>query len=262
MSSGMLRQLQQLCIGDEKMLRLWPPSTALEALDDNALAAHYAWPAGLAAPYVRVNMVSSLDGAVAVEGKTGGLGSAADLTVFELLRELAEVILVGAGTVRVENYNGARRPTRGRDTHPPIAVVSASAALDPDSLLFTDTFVPPLVLTLKSAPRARRDRVREAGGELVLFEQLTPHAIIAELHRRGLHRVLCEGGPTLLGSFHEADAVDELCLTVAPLLTGGGAGRITSGTGRDSPRQMELVGALAAEDELLLRYRRLPRQQR
>jgi riboflavin biosynthesis pyrimidine reductase len=262
MSSGMLRQLQQLCIGDEKMLRLWPPSTALEALDDNALAAHYAWPAGLAAPYVRVNMVSSLDGAVAVEGKTGGLGSAADLTVFELLRELAEVILVGAGTVRVENYNGARRPTRGRDTHPPIAVVSASAALDPDSLLFTDTFVPPLVLTLKSAPRARRDRVREAGGELVLFEQLTPHAIIAELHRRGLHRVLCEGGPTLLGSFHEADAVDELCLTVAPLITGGGAGRITSGTGRDSPRQMELVGALAAEDELLLRYRRLPRQQR
>ena len=258
----MLRQLQQLCIGDEKMLRLWPPSTALEALDDNALAAHYAWPAGLAAPYVRVNMVSSLDGAVAVEGKTGGLGSAADLTVFELLRELAEVILVGAGTVRVENYNGARRPTRGRDTHPPIAVVSASAALDPDSLLFTDTFVPPLVLTLKSAPRARRDRVREAGGELVLFEQLTPHAIIAELHRRGLHRVLCEGGPTLLGSFHEADAVDELCLTVAPLITGGGAGRITSGTGRDSPRQMELVGALAAEDELLLRYRRLPRQQR
>jgi riboflavin biosynthesis pyrimidine reductase len=262
MSSGMLRQLQQLCIGDEKMLRLWPPSTALEALDDNALAAHYAWPAGLAAPYVRVNMVSSLDGAVAVEGKTGGLGSAADLTVFELLRELAEVILVGAGTVRVENYNGARRPTRSRDTHPPIAVVSASAALDPDSLLFTDTFVPPLVLTLKSAPRARRDRVREAGGELVLFEQLTPHAIIAELHRRGLHRVLCEGGPTLLGSFHEADAVDELCLTVAPLITGGGAGRITSGTGRDSPRQMELVGALAAEDELLLRYRRLPRQQR
>ena len=244
------------------MLRLWPPSTALEALDDNALAAHYAWPAGLAAPYVRVNMVSSLDGAVAVEGKTGGLGSAADLTVFELLRELAEVILVGAGTVRVENYNGARRPTRGRDTHPPIAVVSASAALDPDSLLFTDTFVPPLVLTLKSAPRARRDRVREAGGELVLFEQLTPHAIIAELHRRGLHRVLCEGGPTLLGSFHEADAVDELCLTVAPLITGGRAGRITSGTGRDSPRQMELVGALAAEDELLLRYRRLPRQQR
>ncbi len=239
------------------MLRLWPPSTDLEGLDDIALAAHYAWPAELAAPYVRVNMVSSLDGAVAVDGKTGGLGSAADLTVFELLRELAEVILVGAGTVRVENYNGARRPTRGRDTHPPIAVVSGSAALDPDSLLFTDTFVPPLILTLKSASKGCRDRVREAGGEIVLLERLTPRAIIAELHRRGLHRVLCEGGPTLLGNFHEADAVDELCLTVTPLITGGGAGRITSGTGRSSPRRMELVGALAAEDELLLRYRRL-----
>ncbi len=239
------------------MLRLWPPSTALEALDDTALAAHYAWPAGLAAPYIRVNMVSSLDGAVAVEGKAGGLGSTADLKVFELLRELAEVILVGAGTVRVENYNGARRPTRGRDTYPPIAVVSGSAALDTDSLLFTDTFVPPLILTLKSTPKRCRDRLREAGGEIVLLEQLTPQAIIDELHRRGLHRVLCEGGPTLLGNFHEADAVDELCLTVAPLITGGGAGRITSGTGRDSSRRMELVGALAAEDALLLRYRRL-----
>jgi 5-amino-6-(5-phosphoribosylamino)uracil reductase len=245
-------------MGDEKMLRLWPPSTTLEVLDDTALAAHYAWPDGLAAPYVRVNMVSSLDGAVAVDGKTGSLGSAADLTVFELLRELAEVILVGAGTVRVENYNGARRPTRGRDTHPPIAVVSGSAALDPDSLLFTDTFVPPLVLTLKSAPKERCDRIREAGGEVVLLERLTPQGIIAELHHRELHRVLCEGGPTLLGNFHEADAVDELCLTVAPLITGGGAGRITSSTGRESPRRMELVGALAAEDGLLLRYRRSP----
>ncbi|MDQ4094057.1 MAG: pyrimidine reductase family protein [Actinomycetota bacterium] len=239
------------------MLRLWPPSAALDVLDDTALVAHYAWPDGLAAPYVRANMVSSLDGAVAVDGKTSGLGSAADLRVFELLRELAEVILVGAGTVRVENYNGARRPTRGRDTHPPIAVVSGSAALDPDSLLFTDTFVPPLVLTLKSASEKCRDRVREAGGEIVLLERLTPQAIIAELDRRGLHRVLCEGGPTLLGNFHEADAVDELCLTVAPLITGGGAGRITSGTGRDCPRRMELVGAVAADDELLLRYRRL-----
>jgi riboflavin-specific deaminase-like protein len=244
------------------MLRLWPSSTRLETLDDTALAAHYAWPEGLAAPYVRVNMVSSLDGAVAVDGKTSGLGSAADLKVFELLRELADVILVGAGTVRVENYNGASRPTRGRDTHPPIAVVSGSAALDPDSLLFTDTFVPPLVLTLKSAPKERCDRVREAGGEIVLLERLTPQVIVAELHRRGLHRVLCEGGPTLLSNLHEADAVDELCLTVAPLITGGGAGRITSVTGRDSPRRMELVGALAAEDGLLLRYRRLPLQRR
>ncbi len=239
------------------MLRLWPPSTTLETLDDTALAAHYAWPDGLIAPYVRGNMVSSLDGAVAVDGKTGGLGSAADLKVFELLRELAEVILVGAGTVRVENYSGARRPTRDRDTYPPIAVVSGSAALNPDSLLFTDTFAPPLVLTLELASKRRRDRIREAGGEVVLLERLTPRAVIAELHRRGLRRVLCEGGPTLLGNFHQADAIDELCLTVAPLITGGSAGRTTTGTGGGCPRRMELVGALQAEDSLLLRYRRL-----
>lgn len=239
------------------MVRLWPPSTTLEELDDTELATHYAWPDGLVAPYVRVNVVSSLDGAVSIDGKSGGLGSAADRKIFELLRELAEVILVGAETVRVENYNGARRPTRGRDTHPPIAVVSGSAALNPDSLLFTDTSVPPLVLTLKSAPKGCRDRVREAGGEVVLLERLTPHAVIAELHRRGLRRVLCEGGPTLLGNFQEADAVDELCLTVAPLITGGSAGRITTGTRRGSPRRMELVGVLQADDGLLLHYRRL-----
>jgi riboflavin biosynthesis pyrimidine reductase len=243
------------------MLRLWPPSTSLDALDDIALAAHYAWPDGLVAPYVRANMVSSIDGAVAVDGKTAGLGSAADLKVFELLRELAEVILVGAGTVRVENYSGMRRPTRGRDTYPPIAVVSGSAALNPDSLLFTDTFVPPLILTLESAPKRRRDRIREAGGEVVLLEQLTPGAVLAELHRRELRRVLCEGGPTLLGSFHEADAIDELCLTVAPLITGGGAGRTTTGTGGGCSRRMELVGALQAEDSLLLRYRRICNQE-
>lgn len=239
------------------MLRLWPPSTTLESLDDTTLAAHYAWPDGLVAPYVRGNMVASLDGAVTVDGKAGGLGSAADLAVFELLRELAEVILVGAGTVRVENYSGARRPTRGRDTYPPIAVVSGSALLDPDSLLFTDTFVPPLILTLESAPKTRRDRIREAGGEVVLLERLTPRAVIAELHRRGLLRVLCEGGPTLLGNFHKADAIDELCLTVAPLIAGGSAGRATTGTGGGCPRRMELAGALQAEDSLLLRYRRL-----
>ena len=83
----------------------------------------------------------------AVDGRSGGLGSDADRQVFGILRELAEVVLVGAGTVRSEGYGGARKPTRGRALPPPIAVVTGSGNLDPGARLFTDTRVPPIVLT-------------------------------------------------------------------------------------------------------------------
>src|SRR5919202_5115354 len=116
-----------------RVKRLWPPP--LDEVDDAALVAHYAWP-DEPGPYVRVNFVASLDGAVTVEGRSGGLGTAADKTVFRLLRELAEVVLVGAGTVRAENYGGGKRPTRGGATPPPLAVVTGSADLDPASRLF------------------------------------------------------------------------------------------------------------------------------
>lgn len=240
------------------MHRLWPQPYAAD-LDDAALAAHYAWPGTpRAAPYVRVNFVSSLDGAVTVDGRSGGLGTAADKQVFDLLRELADVVLVGAGTVRTEKYNGVQRTTRGRDTPPPVAVVTGRADLDPGSALFTDTVVPPLILTVDSAPAERRAALADAGGEVVVLPRLTPDVLLAELARRGLDRVLCEGGPSLLGALQAADAVDELCLTVAPLLAGGEAGRIAQGPAGVPPRRMALVGALQADDALLLRYRRSP----
>ncbi|MHA6795206.1 pyrimidine reductase family protein [Pseudonocardia bannensis] len=240
------------------MRRLWPtPGTDTGGeIDDAALAAAYAYPDDLTAPYVRVNFVSSLDGAVSVDGRSGGLGSAADKRVFGLLRRLADVILVGAGTVRAENYRGARRPTDGRDTPPPIAVVTGSADLDPESRLFTDTAVPPIILTRASAPAQRRDRLAAAGGDVVVLDRLDPAGVIAELGRRGLYRVLCEGGPGLHGDLVAADAVDELCLTVAPLLTGGEAGRIAHGAPATPPRTMSLVSTLHDDDTLLLRYRR------
>lgn len=225
-------------------------------LDDDALAEHYAYPVGLTAPFVRVNFVASLDGSVSVDGLSSGLGSDADQRVFGMLRRLADVVLVGAGTVRAEDYRGARRATIGRDTPPPIAVVTGSADLDPESRLLTDTAVAPIVLTLDSAPQDRRDRLAAAGADVVALERLTPDALLGELARRGLERVLCEGGPSLFGSLIAADAVDELCLTVAPLLTGGTAGRISRGPDGAPPRSMELSGALQAAGVLLLRYRR------
>ena len=153
--------------------------TLLPGSDPVVLAAHYAYPEHLGAPHVRVNFVASTDGAVTVDGRSGGLGSDADRRVFGTLRELAEVVLVGAGTVRAENYGGARKPTRGRADPPPIAVVTGSADLDPGARLFTDTRVAPIVLTgpdapttaagesgsstTRSAPAARSARSRSAG---------------------------------------------------------------------------------------------------
>lgn len=239
------------------MITLLPTNATLAEIDEVALAAHYAYPDDLSAPWVRVNFVSSTDGAASVDGTSGGLGSDADKEVFGVLRELAEVVLVGAGTVRAENYRGARRSTRGRDAPPPIAVVTGSADLDPDSRLFTDTRVPPIVLTLGSAPAERRDRLADAGADVVVLDDLRPGALLGELGRRGLNRVLCEGGPSLFGSLAAADAVDELCLTVAPLLAGGTAGRIARGPEGSPARPLTLVGALESDGTLLLRYRRI-----
>ena len=241
-----------------RVKRLWP-LPLLDEVDDAALDAHYAWPEGTAAPSVRVNFVSSVDGAVSVDGRSGGLGTAADKAVFGLLRELADVVLVGAGTVRAEYYRGARRSTRGRATPPPIAVVTGSADLDPGSRLFTDTAVPPLVLTVESAAPAKREALATAGGEVVVLPRLTPDALLAELGGRGLRRGLCEGGPSRLGALQAAAAVDELCLTVSPLLAGGDAGRIAHGPPGSPARPMTLAGVLHADDALLLHYRRAPR---
>ncbi|GAA1276509.1 pyrimidine reductase family protein [Pseudonocardia aurantiaca] len=233
-----------------------PPGPPAAELDDSMLAEFYAYPDDLAAPYVRVNFVTSADGAASVDGRSAGLGSAADRRVFLLLRELADVVLAGAGTVRTEDYRGARKVTRGRDTPPPIAVVTGSADLDPTSRLFTDTTTPPIVLTLDSAPQERRDRLAAAGADVVALERLTPDLLLAELASRGLHRVLCEGGPVLFGDLVAADAVDELCLTVAPLIAAGTAPRICDARPGTPPRPLELAGVLHDDGNLLLRYRR------
>jgi 5-amino-6-(5-phosphoribosylamino)uracil reductase len=235
---------------------LLPGGTRPSGLDEAALLAHYAYPAPLDAPFVRVNFVSSADGAVSVDGKSGELGGDGDRVVFGVLRRLAEVVLVGAGTVRTEDYRGARRPTEGRDRPPPIAVVTGSADLDPGSRLFTDTAVPPIVLTRESAPAAQRRRLADAGADVAVLDRLTPDALLRALADRGLHRVLCEGGPSLFGQLLAADAVDELCLTLSPLLVGGTAGRISTGPAGTPPRGMALAAALHQDGALFLRYRR------
>lgn len=211
--------------------------TAFPGLSDDELRDLYDYPADPALPWVRANFVSSIDGAAWVDGRTEGLGTPSDKKVFGILREVADVILVGAGTVRAEDYRGARtnearrewRLANGLAAVPPIAVVSASAAIEPDSRLVTDTAVPPIVITCVDAPADRKQALTEARAQVVELEAapLAPAAVLGLLDSLGLRRVLCEGGPSLFGELLADDAIDELCVTTSPLLVGGDHGRIS-----------------------------------
>lgn len=201
-----------------------------------ALADLYAYPTPVPRTgWVRVTMVSSLDGsATAADGRSGGLGDAADRAVFTVLRSLADVVLVGSGTARAEGYGPPqlpgwavdRRRGEGRPDAPRMAVVTRSGRIPGDLAVDPGT----LVVTCAAGPVADlRDRL---GRERVLVagdEQVDPGTAVDLLVGAGLRRVLLEGGPGLLGRCAAAGRVDELCLTLSPLLVGGDGPRISHG---------------------------------
>ena len=229
--------------GGTRFTVLEPVHTA-DALDESGLTDLYAYPDGLQSCWVRGNMIASLDGGATADGRSGGLAGPGDRAVFTVMRQLADVILVGAGTVRAENYSGAQfspaqrqaRQRRGQAEVPPIAVVTNRGVLDHDAKLFTRTEVPPLILTCADAVADARGRlgsvaeVIDASGPR--SDRVDPATTLKILAERDLIRVLTEGGPQLLGVLIADDLLDELCLTIAPLLVGGEAGRIVTGTGQ------------------------------
>jgi riboflavin biosynthesis pyrimidine reductase len=213
-------------------------------LDGAELPDLYGYPAERDGIWVRANFIASLDGAASVGGTTGRLGGSGDRAVFGLLRELADVILVGAGTVRAENYAGARptiaqrhrRQDRGQREVPQLAIVTKAGRLDRDMPVFTRTEVPPLVCTCTAAA----DQIRRGLGGLAEVIDCSSHdpnrvdeaAVLWTLGQRGLRRILTEGGPMLFSSLVERELLDELCLTIAPSLVGGQASRIATGPGQ------------------------------
>ncbi|MEU3270855.1 pyrimidine reductase family protein [Saccharomonospora sp. NPDC006951] len=249
--------------------RLWPPVRDGEPsgpLSDAELEQLYAYPDRPGRPWVQANFVSSADGAVTVSDRSEGLSHPADKRIFALGRELADVVLVGAGTVKAEDYRGVRsnparaerRRARGLAEVPPIAVVTGRCTIRPDSLLFTDTLVPPIVITTENAPVERRTVLAEAGADVVVAGE---HAVdlgtaLSLLDERGLRRVNCEGGPHLFAALVAQDRVDQLCLTLAPLLAGAGADRIVAGLAAPAPRAMRLESLLHEDGFTMLRYRR------
>lgn len=213
-------------------------------------------------PWVLANFVAGLDGAVAVDGRVGPLTSPADQRVFHHLRGLADVVLVGAGTVRAEGY-GPVRPTaeqrdercaRGQQSVPPVAVVSASLDLDLEAPFFTAAEVPPIVVCPRASDPDRRERLAARADVLVAGDGTVDLAYaLRELRARHGDVVLCEGGPALVGELLTAGLLDELCLTVAPL-TGGDPLRLVGGGTRPPLTGFELVHVLRHEDEIYLRY--------
>jgi riboflavin biosynthesis pyrimidine reductase len=232
-------------------------------LDDDALAAAYG-AQDRSVPRLRVNFVTSLDGAVELEGFSAGLSGAADKRVFGLLRTACDGLLVGAGTLRHEGYGAIRlderrrawRRSHGLAENPTLVVVSGRLELNPAQEAFADAPVRPIVVTHAGAPADRRAALEPVADVLSVGEHAVDlPAAVTLLRERGLGQLLCEGGPHLLGSLTAADLVDELCLSVSPLLTGPGAGRITAGP-MGPVRHLALRHVLSAGDLLLLRYTR------
>ncbi|MEJ7703477.1 MAG: pyrimidine reductase family protein [Geodermatophilaceae bacterium] len=213
--------------------------------------------------HLRVSFVSSADGAMTVNGRAGELGNDGDRRVFGLLRDLSDVILVGAGTARIERYR-AQRPTgerldrrrrHGLPDAPIMALVSKRLDFDLDGGLFDPRAPRSIVITSDSSPADRRSALERVADVLVVGgESVDLSAAVAALRDRGFRRAHCEGGPHLFATALKAGIVDELCLTLSPMLTGPGAGRIVAGPELPIRAEMSLRHVLEEDGYLFLRY--------
>lgn len=251
------------------MRQLFPVAVA-----DPDVGALYAYPdagpgsSGAAGrPWVRGNMVESVDGAAALDGRSGGLSGDADRRVFRVLRSQADVVLAGSGTVRDEQYRPAQTSAMvaglraGRAATPPIAVITGSLDLDLSASLFTKA--PPdartIVITNEKAPADRRTATAKVADVIVAgTDRVDLAAAVDALAGRGLRRILCEGGPHLLAQFAAAGLLDELCVTISPLLAAGDSGRILAGPGLPDGLTLSLGHVLEDQGFLLCRYQTRP----
>ena len=210
-------------------------------MDPEALALAYSYPTlSEGQTWVRANFVSTLDGAAAGDdGRSGSINTGADRDVFGLLRALSDVILIGAGTARIEGYRRAtvRAPwlelRKGRPAHATMAIVSRSGDIPPRLSQAREDSGEVLLITCKRAGADAIDLARGTLGEERVIvkgnENVDLAAALDSLADRGLRRILCEGGPHLMRDLTASGRLDELCLTLAPTLVAGDRTRITAG---------------------------------
>jgi riboflavin biosynthesis pyrimidine reductase len=216
--------------------------------------------------WVMANMVGGLDGSAAIGGRVAALSTAPDAALFRLMRALADVVLVGAETVRREGYGSIRLPEKqtaarqaaGRTRTPRLAVVTRSLDLDWSGKAFAGA--PPesrtLVITCKAADARRMERAGEVADIVIAGEdRVDPQLAVLRLSELGYRVVLCEGGPTLLGELVSAGRLDELCLTVAPVM-GGDPLPVSIAPPGAPLRHFALRHVIRDGDTLFLRYER------
>ena len=217
---------------------------------------------------VRVDFVTAVDGAAHAAGRSAGLQTPGDNRVFAAQRDLADGVLVGAGTAVAEGYRGVRlteqrlvqRHRYGLGETLPIAVVSRRLSMEPTLPLFTEALpaARTVVVTCAAAPAQRRAQLAEVADVLVCGEDDVDLALARrELEARGWRRILAEGGPTLFAQLVAAGVVDELCLSLTPFLVGPGEiTRILAGPGGwPALERLQLLGVLEEDGALFLRYR-------
>jgi len=214
-------------------------------------------------PWLLLNMITSVDGSTHISGTSGGLGGPADQKVLSTLRSVADVILVGSGTVHAENYRapqvpgdeaGRRRVERGQSPLPRLAVVSGSGKLNPEIPMFDKNetrSMRPLIYTSENGERKLLENFEDKAEIVTLDADLVDlSCVLKDLFGRGAQVVLAEGGPSLNHQLIEAQLVDELCLTISPLLVGGESSGIVNGPLLSNPNEFQLHG-LATRDEFL-----------
>ena len=215
-------------------------------------------------PWALANMVVGIDGSAAVGGRVGGLSSPKDRELFVLLRSLADVVLIGAATVRAEGYGPVRLPAAlqeqralaGRPPTPPLAVVTRSLDLDWDSALFSsEAGVRPIIVTVAASAALVPGHAHGRADVIVAGNESVDLGVaMAELARRGVTILLTEGGPTLLGELMAKELLDELCLTLAPLAGGDPLPVAIRPQGPEGLRAFQLASVLEDDGHLFLRY--------
>jgi riboflavin-specific deaminase-like protein len=213
-------------------------------------------------PFTIANFVASIDGRATIDGRSGGLGDDGDHAIFHCLREQVDAVLVGTGTLRAERYGRVlgkperrqRRIDRGQTPEPLLATVTRSGGLPTDIPLFAEPEARVVIFS------AATPDVSGCAAEVEVVNldpaQLTFTTVMR--HLRDLHAVrtvLCEGGPTVFGALLQEDLVDDLFLTIAPKLAGGGHGpTISSGSQLADPAQARIAWMLERGESLYVRY--------
>ncbi|MBB2893788.1 dihydrofolate reductase family protein [Flexivirga oryzae] len=234
------------------------PLTGGDPLTGEEVAAAYPWPD--ARVWVRAMMVTTLDGAATgPDGLSGSVSSPADQLVFNAVRRHADAVLIGAGTMRAEQYTPMRakpadtasRAASGQAPAPVIVVVSASLNLPWDLPVWRESAVRPLVVTSTHADRSQLAIAGEHA-TVVAMDDITPTAIVDALVDRDLPRIVCEGGPRLLRDLVGAGLVDEADITVSPVFAGTATSPPTPALAQVN--SFKLAHVLQGDGALMMRY--------